>query len=160
MKASLSALFAGLVFALGLGIGGMTDPANVQAFLDITGSWDPSLAFVMAGALGTHLLLRRLILRRATPVLAPAFPDFPAARARVDRRLLLGAGLFGVGWGLSGYCPGPSLVAISSGGSSALTFAGAMLGGMFLFSLWDRANLSEDANGVLAPERSGAIARR
>jgi uncharacterized protein len=160
VRASLSALAAGLLFALGLGIGGMTDPANVQAFLDVTGQWDPSLAFVMAGALGTHALLRRLIARRSSPLLAPAFPAFPSGGGKVDRRLVIGSGVFGVGWGLSGYCPGPSLAAIGSGGLTALTFAGAMLGGMFLFSLWDRAKVSEDVDGALAAERSGATPRR
>ncbi|MGA9520859.1 MAG: DUF6691 family protein [Myxococcaceae bacterium] len=160
MKAILSALGAGVLFSLGLGVGGMTDPANVQGFLDIAGDWDPGLAFVMAGALGTHALLRRFILRRATPVVAPAFPSYPATASRVDRRLVVGAGVFGVGWGLGGYCPGPSLTSVATGGSPALTFVLSMLGGMFLFSLWDRAKLSEDVDGALAAEHSGASSRR
>lgn len=136
MKAAIAALVAGLLFALGLGLGGMTDPAKVQGFLDLTGAWDPSLAFVMAGGLGTHALLRRLVLRRRSrPVLAPAFPAPPAAG--VDRRLLAGAALFGVGWGLAGFCPGPAVVAVASGSTTALTFAISMLGGMALFHGWE-----------------------
>lgn len=132
MKTSIVALVAGLVFALGLGLGGMTDPAKVQGFLDVTGAWDPSLAFVMAGGLGTHALLRRLVLgRRSRPVLAAAFPT--ASHASIDRRLLLGSALFGVGWGLAGFCPGPSVVAVASGSATALAFAVSMLGGMALF---------------------------
>jgi uncharacterized protein len=137
VKANLAALLAGLVFALGLGLGGMTDPSRVLAFLDVTGSWDASLAFVMGGALGTHALLRRLILRtRARPLLAPAFPA--DSRARVDARLLGGAALFGVGWGLVGYCPGPAFTALATGAPAPLLFVGAMLAGMLLFRLWER----------------------
>jgi uncharacterized membrane protein YedE/YeeE len=132
VKAGLAALVSGLVFALGLGLGGMTDPAKVQGFLDVTGAWDPSLAFVMAGGLGTHALLRRLLLRRrSSPVLAPAFPAAP--QSGVDRRLLIGSALFGLGWGLAGYCPGPAVVAVASGSTTALTFALSMVGGMVLF---------------------------
>nr|WP_304503103.1 MULTISPECIES: DUF6691 family protein [Myxococcaceae] len=115
----------------------MTDPARVRGFLDVTGAWDPSLAFVMGGALGTHALLRRLILRtRARPLLAPAFPDL--SHTRVDARLLGGAAIFGVGWGLVGYCPGPAFTALATGAPVALLFVGAMLAGMLLFRLWER----------------------
>ncbi|NTX17840.1 YeeE/YedE family protein [Myxococcus sp. CA051A] len=122
---------AGLLFALGLGLGGMTDPAKVVGFLDVAGSWNPSLAFVMAGALGTYALLRRLILRRARPVLADRFPAPP--QADVDGRLVAGSALFGIGWGLSGYCPGPALVSLPVGGTTVLLFVGAMLVGMGAF---------------------------
>ncbi|WP_181790343.1 DUF6691 family protein [Myxococcus llanfairpwllgwyngyllgogerychwyrndrobwllllantysiliogogogochensis] len=131
MKAALTAGLAGLLFALGLGLGGMTDPAKVVGFLDVAGSWNPSLAFVMAGALGTYALLRRLILRRARPVLADRFPAPP--RADVDGRLVAGSALFGIGWGLSGYCPGPALVSLPVGGTTVLLFVGAMLVGMGVF---------------------------
>nr|WP_306663484.1 DUF6691 family protein [Myxococcus sp. CA039A] len=122
---------AGLLFALGLGLGGMTDPAKVVGFLDVAGSWNPSLAFVMAGALGTYALLRRLILRRAQPVFADRFPAPP--QADVDGRLVAGSALFGIGWGLSGYCPGPALVSLPVGGTTVLLFVGAMLVGMGAF---------------------------
>lgn len=137
MKPLLSAFVAGLLFALGLGVGGMTDPARVRAFLDVTGAWDASLLFLMAGALGTHALARRLILRaRTRPVLAPAFPD--AAKTRVDGRLLAGAAVFGVGWGLVGYCPGPAFTALATGSPVTGAFVASMLAGMLLFRLWER----------------------
>ena len=125
----------GLLFALGLGVGGMTDPAKVVGFLDVAGAWDPSLAFVMAGALGTHAVLRRLVLRRKQPVLAPAFPALK--QTRVDGRLVGGAALFGVGWGLSGYCPGPALATLPTGGPMLLLFVAAMLAGMGAFRVWE-----------------------
>ncbi|MCP3101140.1 YeeE/YedE family protein [Myxococcus sp. K15C18031901] len=135
MKASLAAGLAGLLFAVGLGLGGMTDPAKVVGFLDVAGAWDPSLAFVMAGALGSHALLRRLILRRRRPVLAPAFPT--AGTTRVDARLVAGAALFGVGWGLAGYCPGPALVVLPVGGATVLLFVVGMVVGMGAFRWWE-----------------------
>lgn len=122
---------AGVLFALGLGLGGMTDPAKVVGFLDVAGRWDPSLAFVMAGALGTYALLRPLILRRTRPVLAERFAPLP--QAAVDGRLVSGAALFGIGWGMSGYCPGPALVSLPVGGTTVLLFIGAMLVGMGVF---------------------------
>ncbi len=99
MRAFAAAFVAGIVFAVGLGLGGMMDPAKVVGFLDVAGQWDFSLALVMGGALGTHAVLRRLILRRQAPVLAPSFPVLPAAQ--VDGRLLVGSSLFGVGSALS-----------------------------------------------------------
>lgn len=135
MKAALMAGVAGVLFALGLGLGGMTDPAKVVGFLDVAGAWDPSLAFVMGSALGTHALLRRFIIRREKPVLAPAFPSF--APSRVERRLVVGSALFGVGWGLAGYCPGPALAALASGGGTVVLFVLAMGAGMKLFQWWE-----------------------
>ncbi|MBU8896492.1 YeeE/YedE family protein [Corallococcus sp. H22C18031201] len=133
MKAGLMAALAGLLFALGLGLGGMTDPAKVVGFLDFSGAWDPSLAFVMGGALAVHAPLQWLIRRRRSPVLASEFPA--RSKARVDARLVGGAALFGVGWGLAGYCPGPALVSLASGTRTALLFGASMLGGMLLFRL-------------------------
>ena len=150
MKAVLASGLAGLLFALGLGLGGMTDPARVLGFLDVAGAWDPSLAFVMAGALGTHALLRRLILRRARPVLAPAFPSFGATRP--DARLVAGSALFGVGWGLAGYCPGPALTSVASGASTVLLFVAAMGAGMLLFQVWMKARTPRTA-AVVGPAR-------
>ena len=114
MRAFAAAAFAGILFALGLGLGGMTDPSKVVGFLDVAGSWDPSLAFVMAGALGTYSPLRALIQRRKRPVLAPTFPP-PGKKTGVDARLLTGAALFGIGWGLLGDRPGPALVSVATG---------------------------------------------
>ncbi|MCP3142842.1 DUF6691 family protein [Pyxidicoccus xibeiensis] len=149
MKAVLMAGLAGLLFAVGLGLGGMTDPAKVVGFLDVAGSWDPTLVFVMAGALGTHALLRRLILRRQRPVLAPAFPA--QGQARVDRRLVGGAALFGIGWGLSGYCPGPALTSLPGGGATVLLFVAGMLAGMGVFRWWESARASAHAPHVSSP---------
>jgi uncharacterized membrane protein YedE/YeeE len=114
------ALLAGLLFGAGLVIAGMTNPAKVTAFLDVTGRWDPSLALVMVGAIGVHFVLLRLILRRPRPIFASAF-DLPR-RTRVDVPLVIGAALFGVGWGLGGVCPGPGIVDAASGSAYALVF--------------------------------------
>lgn len=140
MRAILTAAASGLLFALGLGLGGMTQPEKVQNFLDFTGRWDPSLAFVMGGALGVHALLQRIIRRRKAPVLAPHFPAL--SQARVDGRLVAGAALFGAGWGLAGYCPGPALTALASGSREVVLFVLSMMSGMLLLRLWERARES------------------
>jgi uncharacterized membrane protein YedE/YeeE len=133
MKAKLAALAAGALFAVGLSVSGMTQPAKVQGFLDFTGQWDASLAFVMVGAIGVHAVLRRLIARRAAPLLRPAFESRPPAR--IDSRLLLGSAVFGIGWGLGGYCPGPAFVSFGGASLSALVFVGAMTAGMVGYRL-------------------------
>jgi hypothetical protein len=127
---SVVAFFAGILFAVGLGVSGMTQPAKVLAFLDVTGRWDPSLALVMLGAIAVHAPLVRLILRRRTPVLSSAF-SLPA-RSAIDGWLFFGAAVFGVGWGLAGLCPGPALTVLASGKPIALAFVAAMLAGMGL----------------------------
>jgi uncharacterized membrane protein YedE/YeeE len=124
MRSKLAALAAGLVFGVGLVLAGMTDPAKVTAFLDVLGRWDPSLAFVMIGAIGVHFVLLRRVLRRGRPVFEGAF-QIPRSTA-VDGRLVLGAAVFGVGWGLGGVCPGPGLVDAASGSLYALVFTAAM----------------------------------
>jgi uncharacterized membrane protein YedE/YeeE len=156
VKAAVAAGVAGLVFALGLGLAGMTDPANVQGFLDITGDWKPALAFVMGGAIAVHGASRLLVLRRRAPVLEPAF-SLPAAAA-VDGRLLAGSALFGVGWGLSGYCPGPAFTALASGTVDAVTFVAAMVVGMWLFAQGEKRP-SAEANGPAgaAPGQAGPV---
>jgi uncharacterized membrane protein YedE/YeeE len=142
---ALLALVAGVVFAFGLVISGMTQPVKVQAFLDFSGMvdgpfpgrWDPSLAFVMGGAVAVSLLAYGLVARSGrAPWLAEGF-SLPTARS-VDRRLVLGAALFGVGWGLAGYCPGPALAVVLTGGWDALWFCGPMLVGMAGARLWIR----------------------
>lgn len=130
MRSNLSAFLSGLLFAIGLGISGMTDPANVLGFLDIAGAWDYRLAFVMGGAIAVHAALRPLILGRQRPLFAAKFPTFSASG--LDRRLLVGAGLFGVGWGLGGYCPGPALTSLATGATQLLVFVPAMFAGMAL----------------------------
>ena len=136
MKASLGASLAGLLFALGLGIAGMTHPAKVLAFLDVGGAWDPSLALVMLAAIGVHAPLARLILRRRRPLLTPAF-SVPAARA-VDARLVGGAAVFGIGWGLAGLCPGPAITLLATGTPTAVAFVAAMVAGMAIEAARER----------------------
>jgi uncharacterized protein len=130
MRSSLSAFLSGLLFALGLGLSGMTNPANVLGFLDIAGDWDFRLAFVMGGAIAVHAALRPLIHKRERPLFAEKFPSFSASQ--VDPKLLVGAALFGVGWGLGGYCPGPALTSLASGATQLLVFVPAMFAGMYL----------------------------
>ena len=120
----MAALLAGLLFGVGLVVAGMTDPGKVTAFLDVGGRWDPSLALVMAGAVGVHFVLLRWVLRRPRPLFAAAF-RLPTVD-RVDAPLVLGAAVFGVGWGLGGVCPGPGLVDAASGSAYALLFTAAM----------------------------------
>jgi hypothetical protein len=128
-KILLSGL-AGLLFGLGLVISMMVDPAKVLAFLDVAGAWDPSLALVMAGALAVTAAGYRWVLRRPQPWLAESF-SLPTRR-EIDRPLIGGAALFGLGWGLSGFCPGPALVAVVLRPEGAVPFVAAMLAGMAL----------------------------
>jgi uncharacterized protein len=130
VRSLLSAFAAGLLFALGLGISGMTLPSRVLGFLDVAGAWDPSLMFVMIGALATHMFLLRVILRRRGPIFGVGF-QLPT-RKDIDRPLVLGAALFGIGWGLGGYCPGPALTSLVTLGKPVLLFCAAMAMGMML----------------------------
>jgi uncharacterized membrane protein YedE/YeeE len=129
----LFAGLSGLVFGLGLLLAGMANPAKVLAFLDLAGHWDPSLAFVMLGGIGVALLPFRQA-RRRTQSLLGAPIQLPASR-QIDRRLLGGAWLFGMGWGIAGICPGPALVLLGSGTTKAVIFVLAMLAGMLIFEL-------------------------
>ncbi|HEY0062136.1 MAG TPA: YeeE/YedE family protein [Telluria sp.] len=128
---TLMAFLTGLLFGLGLIMSGMTDPFKVLGFLDLAGRWDPSLVFVMGGALAVGGLAFPFIVRRTRSVLGETM-CLPAA-TRVDRRLVLGSVTFGVGWGLAGYCPGPALVSLAQGGAKPLIFFLAMMAGMLLF---------------------------
>ncbi|WP_085919213.1 DUF6691 family protein [Halomonas sp. CSM-2] len=116
---TLMGYIAGLIFGLGLTISGMTDPARVLGFLDIAGAWDPTLIFVLGGAVATNFIGYRLVLRRLHPIFGERF-QLPT-RQDLDSRLIVGASLFGIGWGLSGYCPGPAFTSIV--GLSAPLFA-------------------------------------
>ena len=129
-------LVSGLIFAAGLVLSGMTDPARVLAFLDFAGDWDPRLALVLAGAIGVHFSGLWLSSRRQ-PVEAQAQPFSLAPRAPVTRSLVLGAAVFGVGWGLAGYCPGPAVVTLGLGAREGSVFLVAMLGGMLIFQLFE-----------------------
>jgi uncharacterized membrane protein YedE/YeeE len=133
MKQAIAAAVAGAVFGVGLALSGLADPTVVLAFLDLAGAFDPTLLFVMGGAVAVTLVAYRVILRRPHPWLAPAF-QLPGSRA-IDRPLLAGAAVFGVGWGLAGYCPGPALVSIAAGVDTALVFGAAMVAGMLLHRL-------------------------
>ena len=125
----LSALLTGVIFGVGLSISQMIDPAKVINFLDIFGTWDPSLAFVMGGALLVNFLATRFILKRPTPVFDEIFrlPN----KTEIDFKLVFGAVLFGIGWGLAGYCPGPALTSLSFADNNILTFVAAYLVGTF-----------------------------
>ena len=129
IRRHLPPLLSGLLFGAGLALGGMTNPARVRGFLDIFGDWDPTLAFVMGGAIIPMAIAWRVTVGRK-PVLATAFPSKPDQR--LGRNLVLGSTLFGMGWGLSGLCPGPSLASISFGGAGGLVFVAAMVLGMVL----------------------------
>jgi uncharacterized membrane protein YedE/YeeE len=130
---TLSALLAGLVFGLGLIISGMANPAKVQGFLDLAGSWDPSLALVMIGAIGVAFLPFRLAGQRKKSWLGGPL-HLPGTR-EITPRLVAGSLLFGIGWGLAGLCPGPALVLLGTLSGPALLFVAAMLAGMELFRL-------------------------
>jgi uncharacterized protein len=126
----LVAIAAGVLFALGLGLSGMISQAKVLGFLDLAGVWDPSLTFVMIGAIGTHWLGLKLIGKRPRPVFEEGFSH--PLNQPINASLLVGAALFGIGWGLGGFCPGPVLVSAASGAKSPLVFIAFMLAGMLL----------------------------
>jgi hypothetical protein len=136
----LTALFAGLLFGIGLIVSGMTDPSKVIGFLDIAGKWNPSLAFVMGGAILVGVFAFRFAATRPQAMLGGPM-RLPIAR-HIDRRLVLGGLAFGVGWGLAGYCPGPALASLVTGGSKPLIFSAAMLAGMAMFEIRERLSQS------------------
>lgn len=135
----------GLVFGLGLIISGMTDPGKVLGFLDLAGLWDPSLAFVMGGAILVGVLAFAVARKRSSSVLGGAM-QFPTAR-HIDRRLVLGSLLFGVGWGMAGFCPGPAIVSLGAGEPKAMVFVLAMLAGMGIFE-WLEMRRTAGAAGL------------
>jgi uncharacterized membrane protein YedE/YeeE len=129
MRQTLSGFLTGLIFGLGLCLSRMSDPAVVQGFLDLTGAWNPALAFVMAAGVAVTFIGYRIVLK-GKPLWAPKF-QLPTATA-IDTPLVSGAAIFGVGWGLAGYCPGPAIVSLASGRSEVIVFVIAMLAGMIL----------------------------
>lgn len=133
---NLVAFLAAYVFAIGLGVAGMTRPSKVIGFLDVFGAWDASLLFVMIGAIGVYMPLYKLIRRRKTPLLDKHF--FVPEKRPINVRLLAGSAIFGVGWGLGGYCPGPAMTGLASGSIAAVVFVAAMLVGMALFAVMER----------------------
>ena len=140
---NIASLLSGLVFGLGLIISGMANPAKVLGFLDLAGAWDPSLALVMAGAIAVGLLSFGLAKGRTRSLLG-AEMKLPTAR-HIDPRLVGGSLLFGIGWGVAGFCPGPALVALGMGQVKAVVFVAAMLAGMALFELLERRQRARTA---------------
>lgn len=139
----LTSLLAGLVFGIGLILSGMANPAKVIGFLDLAGRWDPSLALVMAGAIGVGLPAFAVARRRAASLLGLPM-RLPTSR-NVDRRLVAGSILFGIGWGIAGFCPGPALTALGMGQVKAAIFVVAMLAGMGVFELLERRRAPSSA---------------
>lgn len=141
MKQYLAAFASALLFGLGLGISGMTLPAKVLGFLDIAGEWDPSLMAVMVGAILVHSVSYRWITKRSSPVLAAEF-KIPTKRD-IDWKLVLGSAIFGAGWGLGGFCPGPSLVGVVTGEPSVVVFVISMVGGVYLHEIFNKKVLNQ-----------------
>ena len=127
----ITSLIAGFIFALGLGIAGMTQPLRVISFLDIFGEWNPALAFVMVGAIAVHSLSYFFARDKKSPALDSSF--YIPNKSELDIKLLSGSALFGVGWGLGGFCPGPAITSLASGSSVVFTFATSMAAGMLFF---------------------------
>lgn len=143
MKHRISEFAVGLIFGIGLILSGMTDPGKVLGFLDLYGAWDPSLALVMGGAIFVGVFAFALAKKRSTTFLGGAL-ELPASRD-IDRPLLIGSLVFGVGWGLAGFCPGPALVSMGAGEPKAAVFVMAMLAGMLLFELTARRATCDSA---------------
>ena len=140
----VTAFLAGLLFGGGLILSGMSNPAKVLAFLDVAGSWDPSLLFVMLGAILVAALAFRFARTRVRPLFGSHI-HVPGA-GRIDAPLVLGSITFGVGWGIVGYCPGPALTAMAVGGRSTLLFVAAMVAGMAIFEVAERIRAGNEAN--------------
>lgn len=136
MKTGLAALVVGFIFALGLGVSGMTQPQKVIGFLDLFGNWDPSLIFVMIGAIVVHFVTYRLIRRRPSPLLVSKW-QVPT-KTDITVALVLGSFIFGIGWGLAGFCPGPALTSLGSFETKPVVFVLAMLVGMYVFKFLDQ----------------------
>ena len=134
------AFLTGFLFSIGLGISGMTKPEKVQGFLDIFGNWDPSLLFTIAGAIFVYATVFRISKKIHKPFFAPKF--FVPTKREMDPKLLGGSTLFGFGWGLSGYCPAPAIVAAGGGVTPVLVFLFSMLLGMWFFSITDKRYFS------------------
>lgn len=140
MPRDFASLASGLLFGFGLAVSQMMNPAKVLGFLDVAGAWDPSLALVMIGALAVTLPAFRLVLQEPAPRLAAKF--LVPGTGTIDARLVGGAAIFGIGWGLVGFCPGPAVAALSVGDGRVVIFVVAMLAGMAVHSLSDRSRTS------------------
>ena len=140
---SLSSFIVGLIFGIGLIFAGMTDPSKVIGFLDVAGLWDPSLAFVMAGAILVGLVAFRFARHRTMNFLGGAI-RLPS-KGDIDKRLVIGSLLFGIGWGMAGFCPGPALVSLGTGSPKAILFVLSMIAGMALFEGAERLMRTDDS---------------
>ena len=156
-RGNIFALFAGALFAVGLTVSGMTLPSKVIGFLDFTGSWDPSLLLVMVGGLLVYGLGSRLVMRRGAALDGGEF-EAPPARG-IDARLVTGAALFGLGWGLGGFCPGPAIVSMGPLALGAILFVGGMFGGQLAFEIWDRRQAAAAAPQSAAVETRVEVKR-
>lgn len=135
MKNRIAALVVGFIFAIGLGISGMTQPEKVVGFLDVFGDWDPSLILVMVGAVLVHAVTYKIIRERDTPLLSPQW--HVPTKKEITPALITGALIFGIGWGLGGLCPGPAITSLASFDSTPYLFVGSMIAGMYLFKKVD-----------------------
>lgn len=153
MRQGFFAAASGFLFALGLAMAGMTSPGNIRGFLDVFGDWRPALAFVMVGAIGVNAVAFALLRRKARPFCAERF-HLPTRRD-LDARLIGGSALFGVGWGLGGFCPGPGVVAPWSGAGAGFVFLASMLAGMWIFGAWERARAAQTKGRSLGLQSGG-----
>jgi uncharacterized protein len=152
MKVALTSFISGVVFALGLGISGMTRPIEVIGFLDFFGNWDASLAFVMLGAIGVYFGAYRLSRTMQSPILSPGF-SIPA-RTALDARLIIGAALFGAGWGLSGFCPGPAITSLASGAAPVVVFVASMAAGIYLHGWFAQLEIARSGERTRIVQRA------
>ena len=137
MKKSFISFFAGFIFSLGLGLSGMTNPQNVIGFLDIFGQWNPMLMFVMFGAITTHFIFIKFVInKKSSPIFALKFRI--SDKTEISKSLILGAFIFGAGWGLAGYCPGPAIVALASLNIRPVLFVISMIFGMRLLNYFKK----------------------
>ena len=140
------ALVTGAIFGVGLGLSQMTDRQRVLGFLDLTGIWDPTLLFVLAGAVAFTIIAFRFVLRRPTPLLNKKF-YVPNSNV-IDSRLVLGSAIFGVGWGISGYCPGPGIAALAIGSWNPVLFVIALVTGMFAYNRYEKSTLTRQSKSL------------
>lgn len=136
MKNSLAAFVVGFIFAIGLGLSGMVQPQKVIGFLDIFGNWDPSLIFVMVGAIVVHFVTYKMIRKRSTPLLSPQW--HVPTKKEITPALSIGAFIFGVGWALGGFCPGPAVTSLASFTKTPVIFVMSMIVGMYIFKFVDK----------------------
>jgi uncharacterized membrane protein YedE/YeeE len=154
MKYNIASLLAGLIFGLGLIVSGMANPEKVLGFLDIAGAWDPSLAFVMAGAIIVGVVAFTVARKRTLSFLG--FNMTLPANNRIEKRLIIGSMMFGIGWGIAGFCPGPALVALGAGEAKGVVFVASMIAGMVIFELFERRKAAAANAGAGNTPRSNA----